>query len=153
MRFTTCLALLTFLPLLIFSQDVIDLPREDKTNIKNFNVSIDFMNTFDINLETSKRSDTITGILSTAHFHTDSVGKGYIEFELFGVKSTIAIIVSSQIYSYGEELHFNFNCIHSERPERIQMTLQLENSVPLERENVRRFVVLNEFSKKAFVFY
>ena len=62
MRFTTCLVVLTFLPLLIFSQDVINLPIEDTTNIKNFNVSIDFINTFDINLETSKRSDTITGI-------------------------------------------------------------------------------------------
>ena len=123
---TSFLLLFTFLPLLIFSQEVTD---EDTTNIKNFNVSIDFMNTFDINLETNEMSDTITGISSTAHFHTDSSGKGYIEFELFGVKSTLAIIISSEIYSYDDELHFHFKCMHSERPERIQMTLQLENSL------------------------
>jgi hypothetical protein len=153
MRFTTYFILLTFLPLLIFSQEVTDSPREDTTNIKNFNVSVDFLNTFDINLETNEMSDTISGFLSTVHFHVDSIGKGYIEFELSGVQSTIAIIVSSEIYSYDNEVHFHFKCLHSDRPERIQMTLQLENNLPLEREDIRRFVVLNEFSKKAYVFY
>jgi hypothetical protein len=152
MRFTTFFILLTFLPLLIFSQEVTKSPREDTTNIKNFNVSVDFLNTFNINLETNEMSDTISGFLSTAHFHVDSSGKGYIEFELYGVQSTIAIIVSSEIYSYDDEVHLHFQCLHSERPERIQMTLQLENSLPLEREDIRRFVVLNEFAKKAFVF-
>lgn len=45
MRLRTSFVLLfTFLPLLIFSQEVTDSPREDTTNIKNFNVSVDFLN-------------------------------------------------------------------------------------------------------------
>jgi len=127
----------------IFSNAQID--RE----IKDFNQSFTFTNTYNINLGTNTNSETISGFTSIAKFSIDKNGEGIIDFELAGSKSTLVIVDYSQIKISNNMTYWNFGCTHSERPEKIQMTLEINP----ESNSIKSFVVYNEGKEKAYVFF
>ena len=120
---------------------------QNSLEIKNFNQSFTFNNTYNINLETNTNSETITDFTAIAKFDIDKNGKGTIEFKTF--KSTFANVNYSQIKTTNGITYWNFGCTHSEKPVKIQMTLEIDP----ESNSVQSFFVYNEGDKKAFVFY
>jgi hypothetical protein len=100
-------------------------------------------------METNTPSDTISGFTAIAKFSLDKNGNGKIDFKTEGAKSTMVNVDYSQIKTLNQMTYWNFGCTHSERPEKIQMTLEIEP----ESNTIKSFVIYNEKKKKAYVFY
>lgn len=122
---------------------------QSKREVKDFNNSITFTNTHTIDMETNSHSETISGFTSIAKFNIDKNGNGKIDFKTEGAKSTIVYVDYSQIKTLNQMTYWNFGCTHSERPEKIQMTIEIEP----ESNTIKSFVIYNEKKKKAYVFY
>lgn len=120
-----------------------------KREIKDFNNSITFTNTYTIDMETNTHSASISGFTSIVKFSIDKNGNGKIDFKTVGAKSTIVYVDYSQIKTLNQMTYWNFGCTHSERPEKIQMTIEIEP----ESNTIKGFVVYDEKIKKAYVFY
>ena len=122
---------------------------QSKREIKDFNNSFTFTNTLTIDMETNTHSDTISGFTAIAKFSLDKNGNGKIDFKTEGAKSTIVNVDYSQIKTLNQMTYWNFGSTHSERPEKIQMTLEIEPK----SNTIKSFVIYNEKKKKAYVFY
>jgi hypothetical protein len=125
---------------------------QSKREVKNFNNSFTFTNTYTINMETNTHSKNISGFISIAKFRIDKNGNGKIDFKTLqteGEISTIVYVDYSQIKIFNQITYWNFSCTHSERPEKIQMTLEIEP----EANTIKSFVIYDEKQKKAYVFY
>lgn len=122
---------------------------QNNREIKDFNQSFTFTNTHTINLETNTHSETISGFTSIAKFSIDKNGEGTIDFKTTGAKSTLVRVDYSQIKTLNQMIYWNFGCTHSERPEKIQMTIEINP----ESNTVESFVIYNEEKEKAYVFY
>lgn len=122
---------------------------QSKREIKDFNNSFSFTNTHTIDMEAKTKSDDISGFTAVAKFSLDKNGNGKIEFKTEGAKSTMVKVDYSQIKTLNQMTYWNFGCTHSERPEKIQMTLEIEP----ESNTIKSFVIYNEKKKKAYVFY
>ena len=122
---------------------------QNNLEIKDFNQSFTFTNTYNIQLETNTNSESISGITAIAAFKINENGEGTIDFKIVGFKSTLVKVDYSQIKITNGITYWNFGCMHSEKPEKIQMTLELNPKTSA----VQRFVVYNEGKEKAYVFY
>ncbi|MBB6680913.1 hypothetical protein H4O20_05605 [Aequorivita sp. 609] len=120
---------------------------QNNLEIKDFNKSFTFNNSYNINLETNTNSETITDFTAIAKFDIDENGKGTVEFKTF--KSTLVNVNYSQIKTTNGMTYWNFGCTHSEKPVKIQMTLEINPK----SNAVQSFVVYNEGNEKAYVFY
>lgn len=122
---------------------------QNKCEIKDFNKSFTFTNTHTIDLETNTDTETISGFTFIAKFSIDKNGQGTIDSKMVGAKSTLVRVDYSQIKKFNQMIIWNFGCTHNERPEKIQMTLEINP----ESNTIERFVIYNEAKRKAFVFY
>jgi hypothetical protein len=122
---------------------------QSKHEIKDFNNSFTFTKTHTIDMETNTHSETISGFTAISKFSIDKNGNGKIDFKTEGAKSTIVNVDYSQIKTLNQMTYWNFGCTHSERPEKIQMTIEIEP----ESNTIKSFVIYNEKKKKAYVFY
>jgi hypothetical protein len=117
--------------------------------IKDFNKSFTFTNTYQIDMINHIYSDTISDINSVAKFSIDKYGKGTIDFTAKGLKSTLVTVDYSLIKLSNQKIDLNFGCTHSERPEKIQMTIGIDP----ESYQIKNFVILNEAKEIAYFFY
>jgi hypothetical protein len=117
---------------------------QSKHEIKDFNNSFTFTSTYTIDMETNTNSDTMSGFTAIAKFSIDKNGNGKIDFKMEGAKSTIVNVDYSQIKKLNQMTYWNFGCTHSERPEKIQMTIEVEP----ESNSLKSFVIYNEKKKK-----
>lgn len=137
-----CFTLLSVVPMFANAQN--------KREIKDFYQSFTFTNTYTIDLKANTHSENISGITFVVKFNIDKNGEGTIDSETKGFKSTTLVTVDySQIRTFNQMIHWNFGCIHSERPEKIQMTIEINP----ESNKVESLVIYNEEKEKAFVFY
>ena len=120
-----------------------------KREIKDFNESFTFTNNYNINLETNSHSETVSDFTAIAKFNIDKNGEGTIDFKTVGAKSTLVIVDYSQIKTTNGITYWNFGCTHSEKPEKVQMTLEFNP----ESNKIESFIILNEGKEKAYVFY
>tara|TARA_B110001469_G_scaffold45775_1_gene44763 strand:- start:1587 stop:2054 length:468 start_codon:yes stop_codon:yes gene_type:complete len=126
---------------------------QNNLEIKDLNQSFTFTNTYSINLTTNTNSEPISGFTAIATFNIDENGEGTIDFESYAVSyaltSTLVNVDYSKIQTTNGISYWNFGCTHSEKPEKIQMTIEINP----ESNSVQSFVVYNEGKEKAFVFY
>ena len=122
---------------------------QNNREIKDFNQSFTFNNTFYINLKTNTNSETISGINAISTFKIDENGEGTIDFKTVGFKSTLVRVDYSQVKTTNAITYWNFGCTHSEKPEKIQMTIEINP----ESNAVQSFIIYNEGKEKAYVFH
>ncbi|MDB9931328.1 hypothetical protein OAD28_01230 [Flavobacteriales bacterium] len=122
---------------------------QNNLEIKDFNQSFTFTNTHSINLTTNTNSEPISGFTAIATFKIDENGEGTIDFKTAEFKSTLVNVDYSKIQTTNGISYWNFGCTHSEKPEKIQMTIEINP----ESNSVQRLIVYNEGKEKAFVFY
>ena len=120
---------------------------QNNREIKNFNQSFTFNNTYNIHLETNTNSDIISDFSSTAEFNINDNGEGTINFKTF--KTTSVRVDYSQIKTTNSITYWNFGCINEEKNEKIQMTVEINP----ETNTVQSFIVYNEGKEKAYVFF
>ncbi len=135
-----CFTLLLSIPMLSNAQS--------EREIKDFNQSFTFTNTYQIDMKNNIQTDTISGINSIAKFSIDKNGKGTIDFKTEGLKSTLVIVDYSRIKTFNQMIHWNFGCTHSERFEKMQMTIEINP----ESNTIKGFVIFNEVKEKAYFF-
>ena len=122
---------------------------QSKLEIKDFNEAYTFTSTYTIDLKTNSHSETITDFTAIAKFNIDKNGEGTIDFTTLGVKSTSVLVNYSQIKNFNQKTYWNFGCTHSERPEKIQITLEINQG----SNKIESLTIFNEGKENAYVFY
>lgn len=89
--------------------------EENLFGIKDFNYSFVFRSMYEEYIDIDSTSETNWG-LSFAKFNIDSMGRGYVDFNLVGLGSSRACIVSSYVDSLEGIVFLNFTGENVNRP-------------------------------------
>jgi hypothetical protein len=121
-----------------------------RREIKDFNQSFSFKNSYDINLETNTHTDTISNFNYSAKFNIDKNGEGIFDFTNdISNSHTLARINYSQIKTSSKIKYLTFGGEHYEKGEIIMITM----SINKESNIVEKLIIYNYKINKAYVFY
>jgi hypothetical protein len=140
-----------------------NIDAQDQCEIKNFNQSFTFNNTFQVDAKNNNSTETSSGIF-IAKFTIDKNGAGSIDFKTEVVyldeiskepkktaNSTIVIVNKSEITKVEgrNTIYLAFHCTRINGPRGILITLEINS----ESNRIQKFYIFDESNEKMFFFY